>query len=89
MATLVSSSSLLKRDSTSPPQSLHVRNFSTIHAISPARSIHSFIHYTLSNPQIRCVAANILWQPSSLPCLGIVSTMGLQQGDQVLKQLQH
>ena len=30
----------------------------------------SFIHYTLSNPQIRCVAADILWQPSSLPCLG-------------------
>ena len=37
--------------------------------------IHSFIHYTLSNPQIRCVAADILWQPSSLPCLGISSTM--------------
>ena len=36
---------------------------------------HSFIHYTLSNPQIRCVAADILWQPSSLPCLGISSTM--------------
>ena len=35
----------------------------------------SFIHYTLSNPQIRCVAADILWQPSSLPCLGISSTM--------------
>ena len=25
--------------------------------------IHSSIHYTLSNPQIRCVAADILWQP--------------------------
>ena len=25
-------------------------------------NIHSFIHYTLSNPQIRCVAADILWQ---------------------------
>ena len=36
MATLVSSSSLVKRDSTSPPQSLHARNFSTIHASSPA-----------------------------------------------------
>ena len=36
---------------------------------------NSFIHYTLSNPQIRCVAANSLWQPSSLPCLGIFSTM--------------
>ena len=33
-----------------------------------------FIHYTLSNPQIRCVAANILWQPSKLPCPGIFST---------------
>ena len=39
--------------------------------------IHSFIHYTLSNPQIRCVAADILWQPSSLPCLGISSTMAI------------
>ena len=38
-------------------------------------AIHSFIHYTPSNPQIRCVAADILWQPSSLPCLGRVSTM--------------
>ena len=38
-------------------------------------NIHSFIHYTLSNPQIRCVAANILWQPSSMPCPGIFSTM--------------
>ena len=37
--------------------------------------ISSFIHYTLSNPQIRCVALDILWQPSSLPCLGIPSTM--------------
>ena len=26
--------------------------------------IHSFIHYTLSSPQIRCVAADNLWQPS-------------------------
>ena len=37
--------------------------------------IYSVIHYALSNPQIRCVAADILWQPSSLPCLGISSTM--------------
>ena len=37
-------------------------------------SIHSSLHYTLSNPQIRCVAANILWQPFSLPCLEIFST---------------
>ena len=37
--------------------------------------IHSFIQYTLFNPQIRCVAADILRQPSSLPCLGISSTM--------------
>lgn len=29
------------------------------------------ILYTLSNPQISCVAANSLWQPSNLPCLGI------------------
>ena len=36
--------------------------------------IHSFIHNTPSNPQIS-VAADILWQPSSLPCLGISSTM--------------
>ena len=34
-----------------------------------------FIHYMFSNPQIRCVAADILWQPSSLPCLGISTTM--------------
>jgi hypothetical protein len=32
----VSSSSLLNTDSTSPSQSLHARNFSTIHAASPA-----------------------------------------------------
>ena len=38
--------------------------------------IHLFIHYTPSNPQIRYVAADILRQPSSLPCLGIpFSTM--------------
>ena len=37
--------------------------------------IHSFIHYTLSNPQISFVAANILRQPSSLPCLVMFSTM--------------
>ena len=37
--------------------------------------IHSFIHYTPSDSQIRCVAADILWQPSSLPCLGRGSTM--------------
>ena len=43
----------------------------TLQSIS---GIYSFIHYTLSNPQIRCVAANILWQPSSL-CHGIFSTM--------------
>ena len=29
-------------------------------------SIYVFIHYTPSNPQISCVAADILWQPSSL-----------------------
>jgi hypothetical protein len=34
--TLVNSSSLLKRRSISPPQSLQVRNFSTIHAANPA-----------------------------------------------------
>ena len=28
----------------------------------------SSIHYTPSNPQIRCIARDILWQPSSLPC---------------------
>ena len=38
-------------------------------------SKYSFIHYTPSNPQIRCVAADILWQPSSLPRLGTSSTM--------------
>ena len=36
--------------------------------------IHSFITRFCS-PQIRCVAADIPWQPSSLPCLGISSTM--------------
>ena len=54
--------------------SLHavsVRNLSSCWLLSKL----SFIHYTLSNPQIRCVAADILWQPSSLPCLGISSTM--------------
>ena len=35
---------------------------------------HSLIHYTPSNPWIRCVAANILRQPSKLPCPGISST---------------
>ena len=36
---------------------------------------HSFIHNTPSDLQIGCVAAAILWQPSSLPCLGSSSTM--------------
>ena len=36
--------------------------------------IHSFIHYMPFNPWIRCVAANILWQPSKLPYHGISST---------------
>ena len=40
-----------------------------------ASFIHSFIHSMPSNPQIRCAAADVLWQPSSLPCLGISSTM--------------
>ena len=44
-------------------------------AVKSRDACHSFTHYTLSNPQIRCVAADILWQPSSLPCLGISSTM--------------
>ena len=38
-------------------------------------SSHSFIHYTPSYPQIRCVAADILWQTSSVPRLGISSPM--------------
>ena len=33
--------------------------------------IQSFIHYAISNPQIRFVAANIPWQPFSLPSLEI------------------
>jgi hypothetical protein len=33
------------------------------------------IFYTPSIPQIRCVAADILWRPYSLPCLGISSSM--------------
>ena len=33
-------------------------------------SAKSILH-TPSNPQIRCLAADILWQPSSLPCLEI------------------
>ena len=32
---------------------------------------HLSIHSTPSNPQIRCIAADILWQPSILPCVGI------------------
>ena len=41
-------------------------------------NIHSVIHYTLSNPKMRCVAAHILWQPSSLPCLVFFSTMSMK-----------
>ena len=33
------------------------------------------IHNTLINPQIRCFRANIIWLPSSLPCLRIFSIM--------------
>ena len=40
--------------------------------------IHLFIHYMPSNPQIRCIAADILWQLSSLPCLGNSSTMSMK-----------
>jgi hypothetical protein len=36
MVSCISSSSLLKRVSTSPPQSLQARYFSTSHAASPA-----------------------------------------------------
>ncbi len=37
---------------------------------------YSFNHsFTLSNPQIRCVAADVLWQPSSESYPGIFSTM--------------
>ena len=46
----------------------------TMHTSFTTHSV-SFIHYTLSNPQIRYIAADILWQPSSLPCLGISSTI--------------
>ena len=37
--------------------------------------IHSFIHYTPSDPQIRCVAVDSVWQPFSLSCLGGSFTM--------------
>ena len=37
--------------------------------------VHPFHQYTPSNLQIWCVAADILQQPSSLPCLGASSTM--------------
>ena len=40
--------------------------------------IHLFIHYMPSSPQIRCIAADILWQPSSLPCLGNFPTMSMK-----------
>ena len=40
--------------------------------------IHSFSQYTPSNPQMRCDAADFPWQPSSLPCLGISSAMGMK-----------
>ena len=43
--------------------------------LSRNHSIHTFIHYMLSNTQIGCVAANILWQLSNLPCHGGFSTM--------------
>ena len=46
-----------------------------LQAEAQAQWFHSFIHYTPSNPQIRCVAADILWQPSSLPYLEISSTI--------------
>ena len=36
---------------------------------------HLFIHYTPSDPQIRCALAGVLWQPSSLLYLGVSSTM--------------
>ena len=29
-------------------------------------TIHSSIHYTLSSPKTRCIAAHILWQPSTM-----------------------
>ena len=62
MATLVSSSSLVNRDSTSPPQSLHARNFSTIHASSPAPALLT------ACPLHTCIAAGevcLLYQASS------------------------
>ena len=40
-------------------------------AIRP--TLHSCYYYMPSNPQIRCFAADNLWQPSSLLCLGVLT----------------
>ena len=34
-----------------------------------------YIYYTLSDLWIRCIAADILWQPSNLPCLDTFSSV--------------
>lgn len=40
------------------------------------------MHNTLSNPQIGCFAADILWQLASLPCLGIsCATVNIDKRD--------
>ena len=39
--------------------------------------LHPFISPS-ANLDIRCITADILWQPSNLPCLEIPSTVGLK-----------
>ena len=56
----------------SPPSGMGPHHFARgamahMHQICRA---HSFNHQMLSNPHMRCVAADTVWQPSSLPCLG-------------------
>jgi hypothetical protein len=53
--TLASNSSLLNRDSTSPPQSDQLRNFSMIHAANPAGE--SFSAYAGVCGSLRCKCA--------------------------------
>ena len=40
-------------------------------------AVHSFIHslHAFRSVDHRCVAADILWQPSNMPYLGISSTI--------------
>ena len=56
---------------------MHCSSSQSLH-YGQVMSSRSTIYYTTSIPQIRCVAADIPWQPYSLPCLGTFSSVWMK-----------